>query len=71
MSDIDSEKVITVLIVFIVFLSACIFIGWLYHEHTLVPLKEECSKNPQLRYAVACTTPDDCIKKCVEKLSSG
>lgn len=70
--DLDIEAIVEVTIIGILIICAVVFlfISGIHQvqQQKLSPYTEKCSVNPLLRYGQNCTTSDDCINRCAQRL---
>jgi hypothetical protein len=70
--DYDLSMIASVFIVGVIILAASVggiyFLFFLAHENAIGDYRDDCTTNPRLRYLENCTTRDDCIYRCMERL---
>jgi hypothetical protein len=68
--EIDFAKVIVMIVLLGIIVSMCVVLFLYKASIDEKPFVTACSNNPTLRYAENCTTHDDCINKCVQKMKT-
>jgi hypothetical protein len=69
---VDGEKIISIVVILGIAAIAITIGMTFYHTYQLREYAKTCSENPQLKYQVGdCTTIDDCVNKCAERLLKG